>query len=136
MNKAAESPKRPILHLKGFKPAAPAPKQEPQSPPPPPLIVEPPSPGPTPAALKRKALMAERKKKWILRVAEMFAESLPGDERGTGLEWALRVQIGYIEASFRKHKLKQEIIEGLASLWHLKRDGTAPGLEAKAVDAA
>jgi hypothetical protein len=119
MNKAAESPKRPILHLKGFAPAAPEPKQEPQTPPPQQPIIEPLAS--SPVASKRKALVAERKEKWILRVAEIFAESLPGDEQDTALEWALRVQIGYIEASFRKHKLKQEIIEGLASLWRLKR---------------
>ncbi len=110
MNKAAKIPKRPILHLKTFTPAAPEPKRAP-----PPLVE-------TLAARKPRVSLTGRKQKWIQRVVEMFAGTLPPDEREAAIKWALVDQQPFTRAAFNDHMGEEDVIAGLATLWRWRRE--------------
>ncbi len=112
MNKPANIPKRPILHLKGFSPAAPEPRQEP---PPLPLLYE------APSARKPKVSLTGRKEKWIKHVVEIFAETLPADEREAAIKWVLVDQQPFIRTAFSDHMGEEEVVAGLATLWRWRR---------------
>jgi hypothetical protein len=110
---------RPILTLGGLKPRPqpePVPEPAPASPP---VIKAPPE-----RSERRKQKNAEfwakwqaKRERWFVIVAEMFADTLPAEEREAAMKWALEEQRRLFVGSFKKKKLKGEVAALLGALW-------------------